>query len=62
MNLSIRPLTKTERMYSYTQAMKVMRQTDCIGHLRGSMDAGGADFYSTWDHHSESLNDDEFKA
>lgn len=62
MNLSIRPLTKTERMYSYTQAMQVMKQSGCIGHLRGSMDAGGTGFYSTWDDHNESLNDDEFKA
>lgn len=62
MNLSIRPLTKTERMYSYTQTMQVMGQTGCIGHLRGSMDAGGTGFYSTWDDHNERLNDVEFKA
>lgn len=62
MDLSIRPMAKSERMYSYTQSHQISSQTGCIGHLRGYMDSSGTGFYSTWDDHIESLNDDEFKA
>ena len=44
MDMTIRPMTPQERMYSYTQSQQIMGQTGCIGHLRGDMDSGGNGF------------------
>lgn len=39
--MKIRPLTETERQYTYTQSMQIQGQTGCIGHLRGDFDKSG---------------------
>ena len=33
MNVEVRPATKAEQMYCYTQSDQIMGQTGCIGHL-----------------------------
>lgn len=62
MNLSIRPMTPAERMYSYNQSCQLMSQTGCIGHLRADFGSSGRKFYSTWDDHSSDLKTDDFKS
>ena len=62
MEMTIRPMTPQERMYSYTQSQQIMTQTGCIGHLRGDLDSGGKGFFTSWDDHREDLKTDAFKA
>ncbi len=61
MNITIRPMTKAEHKYAYTQSQQLNGQTGCIGHLRGDM-GGGEEFYTSWDDHQPDLKTDEFKA
>lgn len=61
MDLNLRPMTETERMYSYTQSHQLMMQTGCIGHLRGDFGSNGEGFYSTWDDHRFDIKSDAFK-
>lgn len=62
MELTIRPMTEMERMYSYTQSKQIMSQTGCIGHLRAYLDNLEKGFYSSWDDHRGDLKTDAFKA
>ena len=62
MELTVRPMTETERMYSYTQSKQIMSQTGCIGHLRAYLDNLEKGFYSSWDDHRGDLKTDAFKA
>ena len=62
MDMTIRPMTPQERMYSYTQSQQIMGQTGCIGHLRGDMDSNGKGFFTSWDDHDQELKTDAFKA
>ena len=62
MELTLRPMTETERMYSYTQSRQIMSHTGCIGHLRAYLDNNEIGFYSSWDDHREDLKTDAFKA
>lgn len=62
MELTIRPMTVTERMYSYTQSHQLIMQTGCIGHLRADFGSNGKQFFSSWDDHREDLKSDAFKA
>jgi len=62
MKFDVRPMTETERMYSYTQTVQIMAQSGCIGHLRGNMDSGGCALLTSWDDHRGFLKSDEFKA
>ena len=62
MEMTIRPMTPQERMYSYTQSQQIMTQTGCIGHLRGDLDSGGKGFFTSWDDHRTDLKTDAFKA
>lgn len=39
--MTIRPTTRTEDMYTYTQSSQIQGQTGCIGHLRADMDSNG---------------------
>ena len=59
--LSIRPTTKTEDMYTYTQSSQIQGQTGCIGHLRADMDTNGEGFFSSWDDHRGYLKTEQFK-
>lgn len=60
MEMTFRPMTPTERMYSYTQSQQLIMQTGCIGHLRADF---GSDkqFFSSWDDHRKDLKSDAFK-
>lgn len=62
MDMKIKPLTPVERKYTYTQSQQIIGQTSCIGHLRGDMDTDGNGFFTSWDDHSPTRNDDAFKA
>lgn len=57
----LRPMTATERMYSYTQSQQIMVQSGCIGHLRGDFGSSGKQFFSSWDDHRADLKSDAFK-
>ena len=59
--LSIRPTTPTEDMYTYTQSSQIQGQTGCIGHLRADMDSNGEGFFSSWDDHRGYLKTDQVK-
>ena len=61
MEMTIRPMTATERMYCYSQSQQIMAQTGCIGHLRGDMGSSGEQFFSSWDDHQSQLKTQEFK-
>lgn len=45
MEMTFRPMTPTERMYSYTQSQQLIMQTGCIGHLRGDFGSTGEQFF-----------------
>ena len=62
MEMTIRPMTEPERMYSYSQSQQIMAQTGCIGHLRGDMGSNGKGFFTSWDDHGRELKTDAFKA
>lgn len=61
MNFTIRPMTRAERLYCYSESAQLMAQTGCIGHLRGDMGRDGNEFYTTWDDHSPGLKIQAFK-
>lgn len=62
MELEIRPTTRTEDMYTYTQSQQIRSQTGCIGLLRADMDSNGTGFFSSWEDHRGDLKTDIFKA
>lgn len=59
--MTLRPMTETERMYSYTQSQQLIMQTGCIGHLSGDFGSNGKQFFSSWDDHRADLKSDDFK-
>ena len=59
--MSIRPTTRTEDFYTYTQSSQIQGQTGCIGHLRADMDSTGEGFFSTWEDHRGYLKTEQFK-
>ena len=61
MTLEIRPMTREEQKYSYTQSHQIAGQTGCIGHLWADMDTNGKGFFSSWDDHRGDLKTQEFK-
>ena len=60
MNVEVRPATKAEQMYCYTQSDQIMGQTGCIGHLRADMGDSGNQFFHDWTSHCERLQTPEF--
>ena len=58
--ITLRPMTETERMYSYSQSSQIEAQTGLIGHLRGDMDFDGNSFITSWTDHRADLKTDEF--
>ena len=62
MDMTIRPMTPQERLYSYSQSQQITMQTSCIGHLRADMGKDGDEFWSTWDDHRADKKTEEFKA
>ena len=61
MKLEIRPMTRAEQKYSYTQSQQIAGQTGCIGHLRADMETDGKGFFSSWDNHRGDLKTQAFK-
>ena len=61
MDIILRPMTKEERLYSYTQSSQIGSQTGNIGHLRADMGSNGMGFYTTWFDCRSDLKTDEFK-
>ena len=61
MELSIRPMTRPEQMYCYSQSGQICSQTGNIGYLRADMDTNGQGFFSTWNDFQRDLKTDEFK-
>jgi len=59
--MTFRPMTETERMYSYTQSQQLIMQTGCIGHLRADFGSDNKHFYSSWDDHRADLKSEDFK-
>ena len=59
--MTLRPMTVTERMYSYTQSQQLIMQTGCIGHLRADFGSNGKQFFSSWDDHRADLKSEDFK-
>lgn len=61
MDISLRPMTGPEYMYSYTQSQQLIMQSGNIGHLRVDMDSDGMGFYKIWNDHLPSYNTLRFK-
>ena len=61
MNLTIRPMIRAERNYSYSWGSQLMAASGCVGHLRGDMGREGHGFYTTWFDHQEDLKTQDFK-
>lgn len=59
--MTIRPMTKPEMMYSYTQSQQIRSQTGNIGYLRADMDTNGKGFFSTWNGFRDDLKIQAFK-
>lgn len=62
MDYSIRLMKPEEIDFAYTQDQQTLHSSGCIGHLRVDMDSTGTGFFSSWDTHSSSLEDEAFKA
>ena len=59
--MTLRPMTTTERMYSYTQSQQLIMQTGCIGHLCANFGRDNKHFYTSWDDHRADLKSDDFE-
>ena len=60
MDMTIRPMTKPERMYSYTQSQQIMGQTGYIGHLRGDLGTYWGSLFCLWECHNADLDTSAF--
>ena len=61
MEMTIRPMTPQERLYTYDQSSQINGQTQCVGHLRADLGKDGKEFFSDWTDHVRTLNTGEFK-
>lgn len=61
MEMTLRPMTAGERMYSYAQSQQLTSQCGCIGHLRADFGSSGEEFFSSWDDHRGDLKSEDFK-
>lgn len=59
--MTLRPMTAAEQMYSYSQSQQISMQTGLIGYLRADMDSNGKGFFSSWNDFRDSLKSDDFK-
>lgn len=62
MNITLKPATLTERMYTYTQSSQIGSMTGNLGHLRGDLDSNGDAFFSNWWDCRGDLKSPEFHA
>lgn len=60
--MEIRPLTREEQKYTYSQSMQLQGQTGSIGYLRGDFDKSGYGFFSNFTDHRKQYKTDEFRA
>ena len=61
MKLTIRPMTKAEQLYCYSQSGQIRSQTGNIGYLRADMDSNGQGFFSSWNDFRSDLKTQDFK-
>ena len=59
--MTLRPMTAAEQMYSYSQSQQISMQTGLIGYLRADMDNSGKGFFSSWNGFRDSLKSEDFK-
>ena len=59
--MTLRPMTAAEQMYSYSQSQQISMQTGLIGYLRADMDSKGKGFFSSWNGFRDSLKSEDFK-
>lgn len=62
MGMEMRAMKPEERGYSYTHDAEKMKESGCIGHLRGYFEKGTETLYTSWDDHSKELLTDRFKS
>ena len=60
MDITLRPMTQEERLYSYTQSSQIGSQTGNIGHLRTYFESDGTTFCSTWFDFRKDIKTQEF--
>ena len=61
MEMTFRPATPGERLYTYDQSAQLNSQTGCIGHLRGDKGKSGKEFHTTWTGHYDDLKTPRFQ-
>ena len=61
MEMTFRPATPTERMYTYDQSSQIEGQIGCIGHLWGDMGKDDDEFRTAWTDHRSDLKTPEFQ-
>ena len=61
MEMTVRPMTRAEQMYCYTQSQQIRSQTGNIGYLRADMDTTGKGFFSSWNGFRDDMKTQEFK-
>ena len=59
--MTLRPMTETERMYSYTQSQQLIMQSGCIGHLSANFGSDNKHFNTCWDDHRTDLKSPDFE-
>ena len=59
--MTLRPMTAAEQMYSYSQSQQISMQTGLIGYLRADMDSNGKGVFSSWNGFRDSLKSEDFK-
>lgn len=62
MVMEMRSMKPEERNFSYTQDTNKMKESGCIGHLRGYFEKGTETLFISWDDHSKELLTDRFKS
>lgn len=62
MNMTMREMLPTERIYTYDQSSQLRGQTNNIGYLRGDFAKGGDEFHSSWTDRVARCKTDAFKA
>lgn len=61
MNMRVRPMTRAEHNYCYSQSQQISMQTGLIGHLRGDMGSNGNEFHSSFFDFRENLKTEDFR-
>lgn len=62
MEMTVRPMTKPEMRYCYSQSQQISMQTGLIGYLRADMDSNGLGFFSSFNTFRSDLKTEQFKA